>query len=338
MSNFLENFSLKKFNTFGVESMASFACLLVEEEKIQDIFKNEVFVKNKKLFLGEGSNMLLTGDFDGFVLINLLKGKEIINEDEENIFLKVMSGENWHDLVMYTVEEGWCGLENLALIPGTVGASPVQNIGAYGVEVKDTIEEVEAYEIETGLKKVFKNKDCNFGYRESIFKQELKNKYFISSVIFKLKKKSDLNLSYKGISEFFDKNNIIPKSPKDVALAVIEIRQEKLPDPKVLGNSGSFFKNVFVNEEIFENLKKEYPEVPFFKEEDNIKIPTAWLIDKAGLKGYRTGNVGIYEKQALVIVNYGGATGKEIKDFSDFIIKTVFDKFNIKIQQEVNFI
>jgi UDP-N-acetylmuramate dehydrogenase len=335
---FLENFSLKKYNTFGVESIASFVCLLAQEDKINEIFQNEIFKKNKKLFLGEGSNILLAGDFDGFVLINLLKGKEIIKEDEENIFLKVMSGENWHDLVMYTVEEGWYGLENLALIPGTVGASPVQNIGAYGVEVKDTIEEIEAYDIETGLKKVFKNEECCFGYRDSSFKKEIKDKYFISSVIFKLKKNGTLNISYKGISEFFEQNKIIPKTPKDVALAVIEIRKEKLPDPKVLGNSGSFFKNVFVNEEFFEDLKKEYPEIPFFKEGDKIKIPTAWLIEKAGLKGFRLGDVGIYEKQALILVNYGGAKGEEVKDFSDFVIKTVFDKFKIKIEPEVNFI
>jgi UDP-N-acetylmuramate dehydrogenase len=335
---FNNNFSLKEFNTFGIDAKAKIFFVLKNESDIAELFSSEEFKNNKYIFLGGGSNVLFTKDYDGLVVLNDIKGVEIIKEDIENVFLKVASGENWHDLVMYTVEKDWWGMENLALIPGTVGASPIQNIGAYGVEVKDTIEEIEAYEISTSMKRVFKKEECNFGYRESIFKQELKNKYFIASVIFKLSKNKKIQNTYKVLAEYIEENKLQINKSKDMASVVISIRQNKLPDPKILGNCGSFFKNVFVDLEKLEEIKKNHQDVPFFTEEDKIKIPTAWLIDKLGLKGFRVGDVGIHEKQALVIVNYGNATGEDIASFAQNIINTVYKKWGIVIQPEVNFV
>jgi len=335
---FNNNFSLKEFNTFGIDAKAKIFFVLKNESDIADLFSSEEFKNNKYIFLGGGSNVLFTKDYDGLVILNDIKGLEIIKEDIENVFLKVASGENWHDLVMYTVEKDWWGMENLALIPGTVGASPIQNIGAYGVEVKDTIEEIEAYEISTSMKRVFKKEECNFGYRESIFKQELKNKYFIASIIFKLSKNKKIQNTYKVLAEYIEENKLQINKPKDMASVVISIRQSKLPDPKILGNCGSFFKNVFVDLKKLEEIKKTHPDVPFFTEEDKIKIPTAWLIDKLGLKGFRAGDVGIHEKQALVIVNYGNATGEDIASFAQNIINTVYEKWGIVLHPEVNFV
>lgn len=354
-----KNYDLTKLNTFGISAKAKLFVELKSEEDLKELFSMPEFKENNKLFLGGGSNILFTKDFNGIVILNKIKGIEILEENNQDVLIKAMSGEIWHDLVGYSVELLYWGMENLSLVPGTVGAVPMQNIGAYGAEVKDIIENIEAYEIKTGIKKVFSNIECKFGYRDSIFKNTEKDKYFILAVTFKLSKISKPNLSYKILKEYLENlpmeagNNIEVKSskaspielqPRDISDAVIDIRRSKLPDPKVIANAGSFFKNVFVSKEEFENLIIKYPELPYFKEDSSvqegeiIKIPAGWLIEKTGWKGKRTGNVGVHDKQALVLVNHGGATGQEIKDLSEQIIKSVFDKFGIILIPEVNLI
>jgi len=340
----LKNYDLSKLNTFGVKANTKFFVEIKKEDDIKELFVSEVFKNNERLFLGGGSNILFTKDFDGIVISNKLKGIEIIEEGKDSVLIKGMGGEIWHDLVLFAVDKGYWGIENLSLIPGTVGATPVQNIGAYGVEIKDSLERVEAYEIESGEKKVFSNKECEFGYRESIFKNKLKGKYFISSVIFKLNKEESKNTKYRTLQEYIEKNNLTIKSPKDISDIVIEIRKSKLPDPRILGNAGSFFKNVFLEKNKLEELKNSYPNIPSFEEDlpaqtgGIIKIPAGWLIEQCGWKGKRIGNVGVHEKQALVLVNYGGATGEELKDLSDQIISSINDKFGIILTREVNLI
>ncbi|MFA6524612.1 MAG: UDP-N-acetylmuramate dehydrogenase [Candidatus Paceibacterota bacterium] len=349
----LKNYDLTKLNTFGIKAEAKFFVEINKEEELKELFNSSEFKNNEKLFLGGGSNILFTKDFDGIVVLNKLKGIEVVKEDNEYVFVKSMGGELWHDLVVFSVLHGYSGIENLSLIYGTVGAAPMQNIGAYGSEIKDVIESVEAYDITTGdpstilgaSKKIFKNEECGFGYRDSIFKKELKGKYFISAVILKLNKIHNLNISYKALKDYFEKNNLEVKNVKDISDAVVNIRQSKLPNPKVLGNAGSFFKNVYVDTQKFEKLKSKYPDISFFKEDERIKIPAGWLIEQCGpansgtsWKGKRVGNVGVHDKQALVLVNYGGATGKEILDLANQIINSVFEKFGLKLESEVNIV
>ena len=343
MVEIVTDYDLKNLNTFGISAKAKFFAVLENEADIAELFESMEFKNNEKLFLGGGSNMLFTKDFDGIVILNKLKGIEILNEDNNTVSVKFMGGEVWNDAVDFAVDRNYWGIENLALVPGSVGATPVQNIGAYGSEIKDTLENVEAYEIESGNKKVFLNKECEFGYRNSIFKNELKGKYFISAVILKLNKNFFPNISYKVLKDYIEENKIEIKNSKDVANAVANIRRSKLPDPKELGNAGSFFKNTFINQEQLEKLLVLYPEMPNFSEQNEkgenvIKIPSAWLIEQCGFKGLKEGNVGSHTKQALVIVNYGGATGGEVKDFVYKIIKTVKDKFDINLEPEVNVI
>ncbi|MEK7089132.1 MAG: UDP-N-acetylmuramate dehydrogenase, partial [Patescibacteria group bacterium] len=311
-------------------------------------FLSSEFKNNQKLFLGGGSNILFTKNFDGIVVLNKLKGIEILREDSENVFIKSMGGEIWHNLVIFAVNKNYWGIENLSLIPGTVGAAPMQNIGAYGVEFKDILENVEAYEIETGEKEVFKREECEFGYRDSIFKNKLKGKYFISAVTLKLSKAEKKNINYILLQEYLEENKVEIKNSKDISDAVASIRKSKLPDPVLICNAGSFFKNVFVTKGKMENFLLTYPDMPYFKEpadasavsgrEENIKIPAGWLIEKCGWKGKRIGNVGVHERQALVLVNYGGATGEEVKNLSEQIIASVFSKFGLTLEKEVNLI
>ena len=344
----IKNYDLTKLNTFGISVRAKFFVELDNELNLKELFISPEFKNNKKLFLGGGSNILFTKDFDGIVILNKLKGIRILKENSESVFIRSMGGEIWHDLVMFTVNGGYWGIENLSLIPGTVGAAPVQNIGAYGVELKDTLENVEAYEIKTGKKNIFKKEECEFGYRYSAFKDRLKGKYFITAITLKLNKAGKGNTDYKILQEYLEKNKIEIKNSKDISDAVISIRKSKLPDPLLIGNAGSFFKNVFLEKQEMEVLLKTYPEMPYFEEsadakamsgkEGNIKISAAWLIEKCGWKGKRIGNAGVHEKQALVLVNYGGATGEEIKNLSEQIITSVFSKFNLTLEREVNLI
>ncbi|MEK7588842.1 MAG: UDP-N-acetylmuramate dehydrogenase [Patescibacteria group bacterium] len=333
----VENFNLKNLNTFGVEAQARFFAEIKSKEDLLKLISLDEFKNNKRLFLGGGSNVLFTEDFNGIVVSNRIKGIETIEEDEDSILLKVFGGENWHEFVLFTVDKGYWGIENLALIPGTVGAAPVQNIGAYGVELKDSLEEVEVLNISSGVSETLIKAECGFGYRDSIFKHEMKDDYFIVSITIRLSKKEKKNISYKVLKEYLEQNNLVSDTPRVVSDAVVTIRQSKLPDPKILGNAGSFFKNTFVNKEKFGSLIKEFPEMPYFEEGGYIKIPSGWLIEKVGLKGLRMGDVGIYEKQSLVIVNYGNSTGEQIKNFSVYIIDEVYKKFGIILLPEVNF-
>jgi len=357
----IKNYDLTKLNTFGISVRAKFFVELDNELNLKELFISPEFKNNKKLFLGGGSNILFTKDFNGIVILNKLKGIKILEENPESVFVRSMGGEIWHDLVMFTVNHGYWGIENLSFIPGTVGAAPVQNIGAYGVELKDTLENVEAYEIKTGKKNIFKKEECEFGYRYSVFKDRLKGKYFITAITLKLSKTEKKNIDYKILQEYLEKpaptrenssgrgrNKIVSYSLKDISDAVISIRKSKLPDPLLIGNAGSFFKNVFLEKQEMEVLLKTYPEMPYFEEpadakamsgkEGNIKIPAGWLIEKCGWKGKRIGNAGVHEKQALVLVNYGGATGEEIKNLSEQIIASVFSRFNLTLETEVNLI
>lgn len=336
--NIIKNQSLKKYNTFGIEATANEFVAIQNQKELALILKEN---HSKKLFvLAGGSNMLLTKNIEALVIHINNKGIEIIEENDDSVWVKSNAGEVWHEFVMWCIEHNFGGLENLSLIPGNVGATPVQNIGAYGVEIKDTFVSCEAMEIATQKMRTFTKEDCQFGYRESIFKGELKNQFIILSVTFKLTKKNHkINTSYGAIDLELEKNGIENPSIKDVSNAVIAIRQSKLPDPKELGNSGSFFKNPIVPIEIYNKAKANYPEMPHYPvSETQVKVPAGWLIEQAGFKGKRFGDAGIHTKQALVLVNYGNATGSEIWAMAQNIQKTVKDKFGIEIEAEVNVI
>jgi len=341
------NYDLTKLNTFGISARAKFFIEVHSEDELKELFATQEFKKNKKLFLGGGSNVLITRDFDGLVILNKLKGIEILEEDFENVVIRCMGGEIWHDLVNFAVDRGYWGIENLSFIPGTVGAAPMQNIGAYGAELGHVLENVEGYEIEDGKenkKRIFKKEECEFGYRDSVFKNKLKDRYFIFAITLRLSKREKKNLSYKILSDYIEKNKIEIKGPKDISEAVTSIRKSKLPDPKVIANAGSFFKNVLLDGETLKSLLKLYPEMPSFNEGGIKKIPAAWLIEQCGpangtsWKGYRLGNVGVHNRQALVLVNYGGASGGEVKNLAEQIIASVLSKFNLKLVPEVNLI
>lgn len=335
-----ENVDLFPYNTFGIHAKARYLVTVKSLEEAVEVFRSDLFRQNRVMILGGGSNILLTGDFDGLVIKNELRGITTVLEDDQRLELKVGSGENWHSLVMYCVERDLGGIENLSLIPGTVGAAPMQNIGAYGVEIKDVIQSVEALDIRTGTIKQFTRKECAFGYRESIFKQHLKDQYFISSVTLSLTKKDHrFNTSYGAIGEVLAERNINDVTIRAVSDAVIEIRKKKLPDPAVIGNAGSFFKNPSVDRATFEVLRTNYPAVPSFPGEHNlIKIPAAWLIEQCGWKGKTFDNIGVHKHQALVLVNYGRGEGKNIWRLAKDIQSSVKERFDILLQPEVNVI
>ncbi len=334
--NFQENISLKKYNTFGISVNAKRFISVNSVYELQQLLKIE-----KDIFLiSGGSNMLLTKDIEKLVVHIDIKGISIDREDDNAAYLTVNAGENWHEFVLWCVSENYGGIENLSLIPGNVGTCPIQNIGAYGVEVKDTITKVEALDIETGKLVHFANEVCNFGYRNSIFKNEVKGKYIITSVSFKLTKTNhNLNSSYGAIETELTSKGISNPSLKDISKAVIAIRKSKLPDPKKIGNSGSFFKNPVIANIQFLELQKEYQNIPSYKISDvEVKVPAGWLIEQAGFKGKRYGAFGVHEKQALVLVNYGNATGLEIYQLAEKIKETIFNKFGISLEIEVNII
>ncbi len=294
------------------------------------------------LILGGGSNVLLSRDYPGLVIRNNIKGREIVAENEDEVLLKVYSGENWHELVIYCVDRNWGGIENLSLIPGTVGAAPMQNIGAYGVELEQVFHSLEALDLHSFELKAFNKHACAFGYRESVFKKQLKGRYFIYSVTLKLSKKPVINASYGDILALLESQGLNADTAgiKDVSEAVIQIRQSKLPDPKELGNSGSFFKNPVIKTDQFISLKKEFPEIKGYDQPESglVKVPAAWLIEQCGWKGKRIGNTGSHVKQALVLVNYGDAKGQEIWQLAMDIIQSVKLKFGIELEPEVNII
>lgn len=332
-------YNLKPHNTMGVEAIARFFCTVNTVEELQLAFEFVQEHSLKWLMLGEGSNVLFVNNFDGLVMLNRIKGIKIVGEHEEYVYLQAGAGENWHNLVLYSLERGWNGLENLSLIPGTVGAAPIQNIGAYGVELKNVFESLEVFEIETGEMHVLGEYDCKFGYRDSIFKNEYKGRYIITSVTLRLNKTSQMQTTYGAIQDMLHEKGILEPTASDVSKAVIEIRQKKLPDPKVIGNSGSFFKNPVIPKLQYESLKVLYPEIPGYPVSDlEIKVPAGWLIEQSGWKGKRMGNVGVHEHQALVIVNYGTASGSEIIALANTIQESVKLKFSISLTPEVNII
>lgn len=334
----LNNFSLKKYNTFGIEAKVKQFVAVLSREELKTVLEQNK--SQKKFILGGGSNMLLTKDIDALVIHINLKGKKIVEENEDFVWVESQAGENWHEFVLWTIDQNFGGLENMSLIPGNVGTTPVQNIGAYGTEIKDTFVSCEAMTIENQEMKTFTKEDCHFGYRESIFKNEAKDQYIITSVVFKLTKKNHkINTSYGDITAELAKNNITNPTLKDVSNAVIAIRQSKLPDPKELGNSGSFFKNPILLKSDFKEIHQQFPEMKYYDvSETEVKVPAGWLIEQAGFKGKRFGDAGIHKNQALVLVNYGNATGQEILNVSKDIQETIFKKFGIHIEAEVNVI
>ena len=334
----LRNFSLKNHNSFGIDARARRFVSVQNTEDLKNLLRGSY--ASELFILGGGSNMLITKDIQKTVLHIDLKGKEIISENDDEVILKVSAGENWHQLVLYSIEKGYGGLENLSLIPGNVGTSPIQNIGAYGVELKDSFLKCDALNVQTLEEKQFSREECKFDYRNSVFKTELKGQYIITAVYFKLTKQNhQQNIDYGAIRTELEKNHITSPSPKDISNAVISIRKSKLPDPKELGNSGSFFKNPIISVEDFNRLQLEFPNLPSYQISDaEVKVPAGWLIDQAGLKGYRDGDAGVHKHQALVLVNYGNATGEDILNLSEKIQQTVKEKFGLQLEPEVNII
>lgn len=333
-----KNVSLKPYNTFGIDVNARRFVSVTSVDELKNVIAQN---RHERLFvMGGGSNMLLTQDVDALVIQINLRGKEVLKQTDDSVWVEVQAGESWHEFVLYAISNDWGGIENMSLIPGNVGTSPIQNIGAYGREIKDTFVSCKALHLETLEIHEFTNEACKFGYRESIFKQSVKGEYIIVSVVFKLTRRNHvINTAYGDIQAELAAQGVTRPTIADVSRAVIAIRQSKLPDPKVLGNSGSFFKNPVIPATQFDALKLRFPDIKSFPvSETEVKVPAGWLIEKAGLKGKRWGNAGVHEKQALVIVNYGGASGAEILEVSKKVQREVFDQFGVAIEAEVNVI
>lgn len=336
--NLQKNYSLKNLNTFGVDVNAKLFLEINSEEELIEFFTSPLSKREPILIIGGGSNILFTKDFNGIVIKYSKRGINIISESSGEVMVEANAGELWDDLVAYAVKNKFYGIENLTLIPGTVGAAPIQNIGAYGVELKDVLSTVEYFDLRDQSIKKIPNKECRFAYRDSIFKNELKGKFLITKIVLKLSKEKKINLSYKSLSEELAKYPQNEISIELVSETIKKIRESKLPDPKLLGNAGSFFKNPEIDTDSFNTFIKEFPDAIFYKQENRYKISAGWLIEKCGFKGMRIGNVGSYEKQALIVVNHGNATGSEIKDFADKIVYEVKNKFDVQLFYEVNII
>lgn len=332
-----ENFSLKNYNTFRIDAYVKYFGKFFSYVVLSEILRENKNIQ--KMILGGGSNILFTKNYDGIILKNEIPDIDVIDEDEEFVLIKAGAGVNWHQFVIYCVNNNFGGVENLSLIPGNIGASPMQNIGAYGVEIKDVFHELEALYIEDSVLQIFQNNDCEFGYRDSIFKRKYKGQFVILNVTFRLQKKPVFNISYGAIEEELEKMKIENLSIKAISDAVINIRRSKLPDPELIGNAGSFFKNPEIDGHDLQALTRTESNMPYYKiNDDRFKIPAGWLIEQCGWKGYRKGDAGCYEKQALVLVNYGNATGNEIYKLSEEIKQSVFEKFHIELEREVNVI
>lgn len=333
--------SLRPYTTFGIEAQANYFADIASETDLDTLFQLTEFTSLPKLVLGGGSNLLLTQDFPGLALRLTLGGIDVVREDELHIYVQAGAGVGWHDLVMYCVDHNFAGMENLSLIPGTVGAAPMQNIGAYGVEIEQIFDHLEAVHIDTGEKRRFEHADCRFGYRESVFKHELKGQYIITSVTFRLNKTPTFHTRYGAISETLTEMGITDEtmSIRAISDAVIQIRRSKLPDPAEIGNAGSFFKNPEIPAAQFDQLKTTYPTMPGYPiGTEAVKVPAGWLIEQAGWKGYRIGDAGVHARQALVLVNYGRATGHEILALAHQVQASVLEKFGITINPEVNIV
>jgi UDP-N-acetylmuramate dehydrogenase len=333
----IPNQPLEQYNTFGVQATAKQFIAVKKVAEAVEILQGKKSKNVPLMILGEGSNVLFTGDFEGLILKNEIGGIHVVREDDDYVWVKAGGGVIWHQLVESCIRAGFGGIENLSLIPGTVGAAPVQNIGAYGVELREVMEALEAYELKTGKKRYFRNNECRFGYRDSIFKNELRQQFIITNVILRLDKTPKFNLSYGVLQETIEPVHPGKLTLRHVSDAVIKIRSSKLPDPSKTGNAGSFFKNPNVSRQTYHRLRMKHPDLPGFEQdEDNVKIPAGWLIEQCGWKGKRLGNAGVHENQALVIVNYGGATGKEILDVAEKIRASVLKRFGINLIPEVN--
>lgn len=334
-----ENFSLRNLNTFGIEVSARYFASFSDIEQARELLSNSLVKQLPILILGGGSNILFTRNFDGIVIKNQLKGITLVNQTDTNYYIKSGAGESWNEFVSYCVENNYAGIENLSLIPGNVGASPMQNIGAYGVEIKDVFYELEALHIKTGEIHKFNLQDCQFGYRESVFKNKQKGEYIITSVTYKLNKTPVFNTSYGAIDKELENMGVKELSISAISQAVCNIRTSKLPNPKEIGNAGSFFKNPIISASLFEKLKQEFPDMPSYPQSLNeVKTAAGWLIERCGWKGRQIGDAGVHKNQALVLVNYNKATGSEIFDLSSKIIADVKGKFGIELEREVNII
>jgi UDP-N-acetylmuramate dehydrogenase len=334
--NITHNISLKPYNTFGIDVAAKDFSAFHSPEELDELIRH--VGKSHFMILGGGSNVLLTKDYDGYVLKNDIPGIDIVHEDDHHVYVKAGAGENWHQFVLFCIERDLAGVENLSLIPGNVGASPMQNIGAYGVEIKDVFHDLEAFNIRNRKIVTFTHSDCQFGYRESVFKNRHKGEYVILSVTYRLNKVPHYNTSYGAVEQELQRMSE-GVSIQTISRAVINIRSSKLPDPAYVGNAGSFFKNPTIPVKQFESIKKEHPGVPAYPQEHGlVKVAAGWLIEQCGWKGYRKGDAGVHEKQALVLVNHGNASGKEIYELSEEVRKSVVKKFGINLEREVNVI
>lgn len=334
-----ENYSLKQDHTFHLDVMASMKASITSVDDLKEIYESRRFKPVKKMVLGGGSNVLFTRNFLGMVLKMEIQGISIETESPDSVIVSFGAGVIWHQCVLWAVDNGLGGIENLSLIPGTIGAGPMQNIGAYGVELKDVFHSLEAYEIKTGKVVRFYNEDCKFGYRYSVFKGALRDKYVITKVFLRLSRKPVFNISYGNLKETLHQMGVEELTLRDVSQAVINVRQSKLPDPAEVGNAGSFFKNPVVESEYFESLQAAFESIPGYKSDENqTKVPAAWLIEQCGWKGKRLGHIGVHDRQPLVLVNYGGGKGKDLVKLSEDIRKSVFNKFGIQLEPEVNII
>jgi UDP-N-acetylmuramate dehydrogenase len=351
-----QGISLKKFNTFGIDAKARYFCEVGTIAELQTLVSSEIFQNNSRLILGEGANILFTKNFDGLVIKPVLKGVEVVRETSEEIFVKAYASEIWYDFVMHCCEKKWNGLENLAYIPGSVGASPIQNIGAYGVEIKDVLSSLEVLNLETKNIEIFQNSDCKFGYRESVFKHEYKGKYVICSVTFQLSKIPKFNTDYAAVNDELRRLNVCigtdcksapaaksasamsELSAKVIATAITNIRKSKLPETSEIGSAGSFFKNPTVSENVYQSLKMQYPNIVAYPTDSGVKLAAGWLIEQAGWKGFREGDAGVHAQQALVLVNYGNATGEEILNLAQRIMNSAKSAFDVELTPEVNII
>ncbi len=333
-----KNSSLKQFNTFGIDVNSALFTEVSEVDELREICSDKQFSNTKKLILGGGSNILFTRNFDGLVIKNNFKGISVERENVEHVFVKAGAGENWHNFVLHCIAGNYAGVENLSLIPGNVGAGPMQNIGAYGVELKDVFHELEAFEIASGELLKFTAADCNFGYRESVFKNKQLEKFVITSVTLRLNKTPKYNTTYGAIEQELEKMGIKELSIAAVSKAVCAIRSSKLPDPKEIGNAGSFFKNPVVPEEVYLKIKHEYPTVVGYPAGTDVKLAAGWLIEQCGWKGYRKDDFGVHKNQALVLVNYGNAKGEDILFLSQQVMDSVQKKFNVTLEREVNIV
>lgn len=339
MAGIKQNINLKTYNTFGIEAYCDY---FVEVNALTDfiaLINDPIYQLNNKLVLGGGSNLLFTKNFNGLVIKNNLKGIELVSQTNDEVVVKVAAGEVWHEFVMWCIERNYAGLENLSLIPGCVGASPMQNIGAYGVEIKETFVELEALSMNTGELKKFSKEECEFGYRESVFKHRFKNNYFITAVSYRLQKNAILNTTYGAINAELQAMKIEHPGIKDVSQAVINIRQSKLPDPKITGNAGSFFKNPEVSEAKHKALKITFPElVAYPLANGGFKLAAGWLIEQCGLKGYELNGAAVHLKQALVLINKNNCSGEDVYRLSSYVMEKVADKFGVTLEREVNII